>query len=101
MLATEGEQLAGQDGAAVGGLSDFLDILTPRISVGELGPQEVAHSDHDGQQIVEIMSDAACKASDGFQLLRLTQLLFQCSRGRDVAHNRGERRLSVQDEFRD
>ena len=58
--------------------------------------QQVEATDHAGQQVVEIVRDAARQLSDGFHLLRLAQRLLgllQALRrcgflGRDVASDR-------------
>ena len=77
LLAREGEHALGELRAARGRFVDRLHdrrelrILPDRIR------QQLGHADDDGQQIVEIVRDAAGHLPDRFHLLRLAQLPFQ------------------------
>src|SRR5580658_183966 len=73
--STEGQELAGKAGGRLTGLLDLLRILSSR-SV-ELAYQYAAVAIDRGQQVVEVMGDAARQASDGLHLVGLIQLRFQ------------------------
>ena len=88
LLAPEGEQLLRQ---RRGALCRLLDRLHVRPLVGltwvEAAEQEAAvHGDH-GQEVVEVVSNAACEPADGIELLRLVQALLELLAVADVVHH--------------
>ena len=74
LLAGEGEQMLGQLRAALGGIVDQLG------DGGELGPvgdrvgQDADRAGDDGQDVVEVVGDAAGQLADRVHLLRLAEL---------------------------
>ena len=77
LLAREGQQLPHEIGGAVAVLLDLHDVGERRVARPEPHQQQVAEPDHRGQQIVEIMRDAAGELSDRLHLLRLRELHFE------------------------
>ena len=76
LAAGEGEQLAGQRRGAARGLDHRLGEADPLV-LGEPGPaQHVGRALDDGQQIVEIVGDAAGELAERLHLVRLAQLLL-------------------------
>ena len=91
LLAREGEELAHEVRRAVGVLPDLHDIGKRRIARLVAQQQQVAEADHRGQQVVEVVRDAAGKLADGLHLLRLGELLLEPALLADVEEmqNRG------------
>jgi hypothetical protein len=58
LLAAEGEELAGEGEAAVGGLDHLLEAVAP-AGIGCVGQQQVAIALNYGEQVVEVVRDAA------------------------------------------
>ncbi len=77
LLAREGEQLAHQVGGAVGVLLDLHDVGERLVAGAVAQQQQVAEADHRGQQVVEIVRDAAGQQADRLHLLRLRELRLQ------------------------
>ena len=77
LLAREGQQLAHQVGGAVGVLLDLHDVGEGRIARPEAQQQQIAEADHRGQQIVEVVRDAAGELAHRLHLLRLRELRFE------------------------
>ena len=77
LAAAEGEQLLGERGRALARVADFLNRLPLRIAFRQVLDEHVAVAVDDGQQVVEVVGHAAGQAADGFQLLRVLQLLAQ------------------------
>ena len=74
MTAREGEQPAGQLGAARHRAGGTLDHgVQPRLLGIDAAFDEFQIAQNSGQQIVEIMRDAAGEPPDGLELLRLGQ----------------------------
>jgi len=76
LLAAEGEQLAGQGFGAGAGLDDQLQAAAG-LGIGGGGEQQAAVAVDDGEQVVEVVGDAAGEQADAFHLLRLAVLLLQ------------------------
>src|SRR4030095_16434284 len=74
LLAREGEQLAHQVGGAVGILLDLHDVGEGLVAGAVAHQQQVAEADHGGQQVVEVVGDAAGELADRLHLLRLGEL---------------------------
>jgi hypothetical protein len=69
----EGEQLSRELGGAVHRVRDGVDVPDPPL-LGQVGAtQEVDGGAHDGEQIVEVVCDAARKLPHRLHLLRLAQ----------------------------
>ena len=82
--AAEGEQLPRQRGGPRGGLLDLLGVAAqPRVGVA--ADQKLAVAGDRGQQVVEVVRDAAGEAADRLHLLRLAQLYLQLVLSRQVA----------------
>ena len=76
LAAGEGEQLAGQRGGVGSGLDDRLGEADALV-VGKLGRAEhVGRALDDGQQIVEVVGDAAGQLAQRLHLLALAELVF-------------------------
>jgi hypothetical protein len=74
LLAAEREGLAGQPGGPLRGRLDQVDVLSRGIVRGEPHKEEGdAASDH-GQQVVEVVGDAARELADRLHLLGLGEL---------------------------
>ena len=56
---------------------DLLDRAAVLVALGKAAEQHLAVSVDDGEQIIEIVRDAARQHSDGLHLLRLTEVLFE------------------------
>ena len=77
LLTAEGQQLARKRRGALCGAGDFLSG-TAKLRVGSHAFEQkfrITRNHH--QQVIEVVRDTACEPSDGFHLLRLTQLLFE------------------------
>src|ERR1019366_1610224 len=77
LAPSEGEQLLGEGGRAFAGAADFLNRRSLGIVCRKVVEEHVAVAVDDGQQVVEVVGDAAGEASDGLHFLRLQQLLLQ------------------------
>jgi hypothetical protein len=73
LLAGKSEQAADQFGAAAGGGEGRLEVI-PRSPGGRAAcPQRVQVAGDDGEQVVEVVGEAAGELADGFHLLGLDQ----------------------------
>ena len=88
LLAPEGEELLRQ---RRGALCRLLDRLHVRPLAGlarvEAAEQEAAVHGDDGQEVVEVVRDAAGEAADGVELLRLVEALLELLAVADVVHH--------------
>ena len=75
--AREGQQLAHQAGRPVAVLLDLHDVLEGRIGRPVVGQQQVGIAQDRGQDVVEVMRDAAGQLADGLHLLRLDEAFLQ------------------------
>ena len=72
LLAAEGEQLRRQPARALAGLPDLLEIgRHAPTSLAHLLERELAVAEDDGEQVVEIVGDAAGELADRLHFLRL------------------------------
>jgi hypothetical protein len=85
LLATEGEELAGEARGAVGRLADLGGVLAARVARGEVFEQQVGVARDGGEDVVEIVRDPARQPAHGFHLLRLPELLLELHPLGDVA----------------
>ena len=77
LAAREGEKLAHQSGRPVRVLLDLHDVLKGRIGRPVIGEQEIGIADDRGQDVVEVMRDAAGELADRLHLLALREVLLQ------------------------
>jgi hypothetical protein len=74
LAAGEGEELAGELAAAFGGLQSVVDeadeIVLPG---GHAAAHEVERADDGGEQVVEVVRDAAGELADGLEFLGLAE----------------------------
>jgi hypothetical protein len=79
--AAEGEELADELGRAVGRGEDEVDVGHERVRRVQRLPDQLGPSHDDGEQVVEVVGDAAGKSPDRFHLLGLPELLFPVPEG--------------------
>ena len=75
LLARERQELTREVRGLRRGGFDVLEVR--RAAAWTAEAQQFQRAENDGQQVVEIVRDAAGEAADGFHLLRLEQLLFE------------------------
>ncbi len=92
LLAAESQQLLGERGGAFAGLANLDDVLAQRIGGGNFAFQHAAVAQNHGEQIVEVVRDAAGQAAHCFHLLRLPKLLLQPLALGDVGEHAETRR---------
>ena len=73
LAAGERQQLPGQFGRAFDGFGDRVDIAAAPLFRQFAAAQEIGGGADDGQEVVEVVRDAAGELADGFHLLRLAQ----------------------------
>ena len=61
----------------VSGLRDLDQCIVVGVAFGVRGEQQLGVSHDHGEQVVEVVSHAACQAAEGIHLLRLAQLLLK------------------------
>src|SRR5206468_12340312 len=77
LLATEGEEVAGEGRRPFRRARDQLEVVS-RLSVQGLELEgETAAARDDGEKVVEVVGDASRELADGLHLLRLQELLLQ------------------------
>ena len=108
----EGEQALGQLRGALGAGQRIVErAFGARFDDAALGDAEIA--DDDGEQIVEVVRDAAGQLADGFHLLRLPQRLLgqfaplgfgvevlRAPQRQEHEHEQQHRRRDAEDEMR-
>ena len=72
----EGKDLLDEIFGAVGGLERLAQMLLQFRSVGQFLDAQIAIRNDDGEDVVEIMGDAAGERANRLQLLRLVQLFL-------------------------
>jgi hypothetical protein len=72
-VAGEGEQLAGQLGAALGCALYGVDQARGVNGTARTALQQIDIAENDGQQIVEVVGDTAGQLANSLQTLRLLQ----------------------------
>ena len=94
LAAAEGEQLAGEGCGALADLLGGPDGHSGQIAARQ---QERGVAVDNGEDVVEIMSDAAGQLADGVHLLGLAQLVLQPFLARDIPEqSQQQRRLAPQ-----
>jgi hypothetical protein len=71
LAAAERQQLTGEAARAVGRLQDFAHVLAPGVRCLQRVHDQLAVAADGGQQVVEVVRDAAGQPADGLHLLRL------------------------------
>ena len=77
LLAREGEQLASQARGAVGVRLDLLDVVIIAVAGRVPHQHQVAVADDRGQDVVEVVGDAAGELADHLHLRRLSDLALE------------------------
>ena len=88
--AAEREQLAGQAGGALGRLLDLRDLRRGAGSSGEVVAEPVGVAEDRGEQVVEVVRDAAGELADRLHLLALSQAVLEIAPLGDVARDGDE-----------
>ena len=73
LLTAEGEQLLGEPGRALRRHLDLGGVAVRRFVGRQLLDQEFAEAEDHGQQVVEVVRDAAGQAADGLHALGMAQ----------------------------
>ena len=94
LLAGESEQLAGQAGGAVGVRLDLLDVVIVAVAGRVAHHHQVAMADDRGQDIVEIVGDAAGELADRLHLGRLRDLALELGFLAIVLEQQQDRRVA-------
>ena len=76
LLAAEGEQLARQRGRPLRGLAHEVEVAAEPVPRIERVRQQRAPADDHGEEVVEVVGDAAGELADRLHLLRLPELLL-------------------------
>ena len=96
LLAAEGQQLARQRCGALGGVQDLIHLRRHRrIGLDAVRHQLRIAADR-GQQVVEVVRDAAGEPADRLHLLRLAQLVLELHTIADVVDRGQNRRLAAE-----
>ena len=77
MLAAEHQHLGGQFGGPFGGAIDFAKGLQDTFANILLGLEKLDIAANDGEEIIEIVGDAAGELADGLHFLGLTESLLR------------------------
>jgi len=75
--AAEGEHLAGEGSGTVGSFANLLGAAVEGIFWLQMVEKQVAVAADDGEEIVEVVGDAAGHAAEGFHFLGLAELAFE------------------------
>src|SRR5262249_13688977 len=75
LLAAEGEELARERRRAVGGVLDVLEPTARRIAGARLAQEEARAADDRGEEVVEVVGDAAGEPADRLHALRVAEPL--------------------------
>jgi hypothetical protein len=76
LAPAEGQQLAGEPGGPLAGLADLLHVAADGVAAPDLVEQEVAVAQDAGEQVVEVVGDAAGQLAHRLHLLGLAELLL-------------------------
>ena len=90
----KGQQLPGQLGGALDGVGDRVDIAAAPLFRQFAAAQEIGRRADDGQEVVEVVRDAAGQLADRLHLLRLAQRFLALAALGDVdglRHRAGDR----------
>jgi hypothetical protein len=81
LVAAEREQLPGEGRAAVGGLLDALDVVEQLAIAADAPADQATRTEHDGQQVVEVVRDTAGETANRLHLAGARQLLVAIAQG--------------------
>ena len=98
LLAAERQELAREPRGALRARADLVDILAPPVRRGEAAAQVLGVAHDHGEDVVEVVGDAAGQPPDGFHLLRLAQPLFELDPRGDVANDQLPRGPAAEDD---
>ena len=86
LAAAESKQLAGEAAGSAGGVQDFLEPRDHMIGggVARAFERELAIAGDDGQQVIEIVRNAARKTPESLHFARLRELILKDGALRDV-----------------
>src|SRR5581483_4164841 len=87
LFPAEGEELSREMARAFARSYDLIDVRNSRRHVHERLAKELAVAEDRGQQVVEVVRDAAGEPADRLHLLRLQKLLFEQLSLGDVARH--------------
>ena len=76
-LRPNARELACQGGGAFGSRHDLLQVAADRFVRADLLRQQLGIAKYRREHVVEIVRDTASELADGFELLRLSQLLLE------------------------
>ena len=98
LAAGKGKQLRGQFGGPLHRVRDRIDIAAAAL-LGQLAAaQEIGRRTDDGQEVVEVVRDAAGQLADGLHLLGLAQRFLALAAFGDVdgfRHGAGHRAMAI------
>ena len=96
LLAAEGEQLARQRRRAIGGVQDLVHLRGHRRVRLDAVRHQLGIAADRGQQVVEVVRDAAGEPADRLHLLGLAQLILELHAIADVVDGGDDRRLPAE-----
>ncbi len=96
LLAREGEELADEGGGAVGVLADLHQVAVLLVGDVVAHQQQVAVAVDRGQEVVEVVGDAAGELADRLHLLALDELGLEGLELGGVGEDREQRRGAVE-----
>ena len=73
----EGQQLLGERGGAFAGANNLREIGVERVVLAELALSERGLTEHDADNVVEVVGNAAGEPPQGFELLGLAQFALE------------------------
>jgi hypothetical protein len=88
LLAAVGEDLLHETPGPDAGFLDFLQAHAGRVAGVRVGDGQLGVAQDGGEDVVEVMGDAAGQLADGFQLLRLPELRRQFQFAGHIAFDR-------------
>ena len=77
LLAAEGEKALGEVGSPLRRGDNLVDVGPVDVVLVDLHLHEVAEAQDDGEDVVEVVGDAAGEGTHCLHLLRLAELVFQ------------------------
>ena len=87
LLPAEGEKALGEDGSLLGRCENLVHVLSLGV-IPHAGLQEASVPDDCSEDIVEIVSNAACEGAHSFHLLGVKELGFEVFPGRSRPSDR-------------
>ena len=84
MVPAEGKELAGERSAAIAGAFDFFDVVANRVAILEVDHGESGVTGDGGEEVVEIVGDAAGEATGRVEGLGFAAAIFDLESVSDV-----------------